>query len=229
MKLLPRVMTLIRANLNDMLDRAENPEMMIKQLIADLNNHLIQVKTAAAQSLADQHILQRRLEQAREEMASCERRAELAVRNQDDRLARAALERYNSYQRTAEELERQLEEQRKETESLKLALHQIEVKVSEVTRQRDTLLARHRRATARERLSQSRPEIRTDRLEEILDAVEGYVDQAEARASAARELDRVSESGDDYRRLSRMEEEDAIARQLAKLKEKVSTSGAAAV
>lgn len=228
MKLLPRVMTLIRANLNDMLDKAEDPEKMIKQLIADLNNHLIQVKTAAAQSLADQHILQRRLDQAREEMASCERRAELAVRNQDDRLARTALERYNSYQRTASELEKQLEEQRKETEGLKLALHQIEVKVSEVTRQRDTLLARHRRATARERLSQSRPDIRTDRLEEILEAVEGYVEHAEARASAATELETVSETGSEYRKLARMEEEDALDRQLAQLKEKVSASGAVA-
>lgn len=219
-------MTLIRANLNDLLDRAEDPEMMIKQLITDLNNHLIQVKTAAAQSLADQHILERRLEQARSEMEAAERRAELAVRNQDDRLARAALERYNSFQRTAEETERQLEEQRKETESLKAALAQIETKVAEVTRQRDVLLARHRRAVTKEKLTQARPDLKTERLEEILSAIEGYVDQAEAKASAAVQLQQLSQPGDQYR-LARLEEEDLIARQLQKLKEKVSSSGGA--
>ena len=69
MGLLDRVGTLIRANLNDMLDRAEDPEKVLKQLILDMNNQLIQVKTQVAASIADEKMLynryQRRKQSAR--------------------------------------------------------------------------------------------------------------------------------------------------------------------
>ena len=60
MGLLERVSTLIRANLNDMIDRAEDPEKMIKQVILDMENQYLQVKTQVAVSIADQHILEKK-------------------------------------------------------------------------------------------------------------------------------------------------------------------------
>ena len=62
MGLLDRVSTLIRANLNDLVDRAEDPSKMIKQVILDMENQLLQVKTQVAISIADQHMLERKLE-----------------------------------------------------------------------------------------------------------------------------------------------------------------------
>lgn len=190
MNLLQRVTTLIRANLNDLVDRAEDPEKMIKQLILDLNNQLIQVKTTVAQSLADQHLLERRLEQTNEEAAACERRAQQAVDKGDDELAKAALVRLHSFRRTSVEMENQLAEQRKETDELKLALSQLDMKIGEVTRQREVLLARHRRATAKEKLSKVNVDIQPEKLEQLLDSINGYVDRAEASAQAREELKR---------------------------------------
>ena len=60
MALLERVATLIRANLNDMVDRAEDPEKMIKQVILDMQNQLLQVKTQVAIAIADEHLLQKK-------------------------------------------------------------------------------------------------------------------------------------------------------------------------
>jgi phage shock protein A len=57
MALLERVSTLVRANLNDLIDKAENPEKMIKQVILDMQNQLLQVKTQVAIAIADQHLL----------------------------------------------------------------------------------------------------------------------------------------------------------------------------
>ena len=57
MALLERVSTLIRANLNDLIDKAEEPEKMIKQVILDMQNQLMQVKTQVAIAIADQHLL----------------------------------------------------------------------------------------------------------------------------------------------------------------------------
>ena len=214
MKLIQRVMTLIRANLNDLLERAEDPELMIKQLILDLNNQLIQVKTAVAQSLADQYLIEKRLEHMAREAEACQRRAQTAVDKQDDDQARTALQAYNSYQRTIEETERQLEEQRKESDALKLALNQLEIKISEITRQKHVLLSRHRRATAKEKLSKARSSIHPERLEQLLDAIGGYVDTAEARAKATEDIERHAEA----RKAMKAEEDQALNDQLASLK-----------
>jgi phage shock protein A len=214
MNILQRVATLVRANLNDIIDRAEDPEKMIKQLVQDLNNQLIQTKTLVAQSLADQYMLERKAVSAREEAEACERRAQLALDRNNDGLARTALQRMNSFQSSADEMERQLEEQRKETETLKQALGQLETKIAEVTRERDVLLARHRRATAKERISKSQSQVNPDRVEELLNAITGYVDKSEASARAYTELAMES----DGRRLTKLEEDDKLDRQLADMK-----------
>ena len=60
MALLERVSTLIRANLNDLIDKAEDPEKMIKQVILDMQNQLLQVKTQVAIAIADQHVLEKK-------------------------------------------------------------------------------------------------------------------------------------------------------------------------
>src|SRR5713226_6237138 len=60
MALLERVSTLVRANINDLIDKAEEPEKMIKQVILDMQNQLLQVKTQVAIAIADQHLLEKR-------------------------------------------------------------------------------------------------------------------------------------------------------------------------
>ena len=60
MGILDRVSTLLRANVNDMIDRAEDPEKVVKQLIIDMNNQLMQVKTQVAASIADEKLLYQR-------------------------------------------------------------------------------------------------------------------------------------------------------------------------
>ncbi|MGH9668233.1 MAG: PspA/IM30 family protein, partial [Bryobacteraceae bacterium] len=97
MALLERVGTLVRANLNDLIDRAEEPEKMIKQLILDMQNQLLQVKTQVAIAIADQHLLAKKQQENQEKAAEWVRRAELAVAKQQDDLARAALARSLSY------------------------------------------------------------------------------------------------------------------------------------
>src|SRR5436190_24022759 len=101
MALLDRVSTLIRANLNDLVDRAEDPEKMIKQVILDMQNQLLQVKTQVAISIADQHVLEKKLAENEENERQWMKRAESAVDKKDEALARAALERGMSYKSLA--------------------------------------------------------------------------------------------------------------------------------
>ncbi len=93
MALMERVGTLLRANLNDLVDRAEDPEKMLKQVILDMENQLLQVKTQVAISLADLHLLERRRDENTKKGEEWMHKAELAVAKQLDDLARAAIER----------------------------------------------------------------------------------------------------------------------------------------
>ena len=89
MALLERVATLVLANLNDLVDQAEDPEKMIKQVILDMQNQLLQVKTQVAISIADQHVLEGKLREAEESEGQWMNRAGLAVDKKDEALARA--------------------------------------------------------------------------------------------------------------------------------------------
>src|SRR5207302_10178528 len=102
MGLLERVSTLVRANLNDLIDQAENPSSMIKQVILDMENQLLQVKTQVAISIADERMLEKKQKESEEKAVEWMRKAELAIDKGQDDLARAALERHKSSQRTAD-------------------------------------------------------------------------------------------------------------------------------
>ena len=102
MGLLERVSTLIRANLNDMIDRAEDPEKLIKQVILDMENQYLQVKTQVAVSIADQHMLEKKWRENDDSGKDWMHKAEVAVDKGQDDLARAALDRYQTSQRLAQ-------------------------------------------------------------------------------------------------------------------------------
>jgi phage shock protein A len=148
MALLDRVATLVRANLNDLVDRAENPEKMLKQVILDMENQFIQVKTQVAIALADLHLLEKRKKENADKHSEWMRKAELAVDKKDDELARAALERAMSFQQLTESFDQQIADQGAQVEALKSALKKLELKLSEARGKADLLIAQHRRSRA---------------------------------------------------------------------------------
>jgi phage shock protein A len=148
MGLMERVSTLVRANLNDLIDKAEHPEKMIKQLMLDMENQLMQVKTQVAVAIADQHMLEQKEKENAELSTEWMRKAELAVDKKQDDLARSALERYQSYQRLAEGFKEQVADQSGEVENLKGALRNLEQKLAEARAKSQLLMAQHRRTRA---------------------------------------------------------------------------------
>src|SRR5437763_1108930 len=148
MALLERVSTLIRANLNDLVDRAEDPEKMIKQVILDMQNQLLQVKTQVAISIADQHVLEKKQLENEENERQWLKRAELSLDKQDDALARAALERSVSYKGMAANFRQQVEDQKTQVENLKSALLKLQQKLTEAQTKAELMIAQHRRSRA---------------------------------------------------------------------------------
>src|SRR3981189_2157700 len=121
MALLERVSTLVRANLNDLIDKAEEPEKMIKQVILDMENQLLQVKTQVAIAIADQHLLEKKKMEHDHSAEEWHKKAELAVSKGKDDRARAALERALSHEQMALGFAQQLEDQSSEADSLRSA------------------------------------------------------------------------------------------------------------
>jgi len=148
MALLDRVATLVRANLNDLIDKAENPEKMLKQVILDMENQFLQVKTQVAIALADLHQLENKKKENADKHAEWMRRAELAVEKKDDNLARAALERAMTFEQINTGYDQQVADQSAQVEALKGALKRLEVKLAEARAKADLLIAQHRRSRA---------------------------------------------------------------------------------
>src|SRR5947209_9825080 len=146
MALLDRVATLIKANVNDLVDQAEQPEKLLKQLLLDMQNQFMQVKTQLAIAIADQHLLEKRQQENLNSQQEWLRKAELAIAANQEDLARMALERSITFETAAQNFAQQIEDQSQQVRSLKDALHRLEQKMTETKSRSELLLAQHRRA-----------------------------------------------------------------------------------
>lgn len=216
MGLLERVSTLIRANLNDMIDRAEDPEKLIKQVILDMDNQYLQVKTQVAVSIADLHMLEKKLRENEESGADWMRKAELAVEKGQDDLARAALDRYQTAQKLTVSFREQVDDQKAQVEALKSALIKLEQKLEEAKSKRDVFLARHRRSVALGKAARAQSSFGADANSAKFDRLKDRVHQTEAVASAEVEL-LNDDVGD---RLARLDRNNEVERLLSELKSK---------
>ncbi|HET7150538.1 MAG TPA: PspA/IM30 family protein [Candidatus Acidoferrum sp.] len=214
MGLLERVSTLIRANINDLVDRAEDPEKMIKQVILDMENQYLQVKTQVAVSIADQHMLEKKLRENEDTAKDWMRKAEIAVDKTQDDLARAALDRYQTSQRLAQSYREQVDDQRLQVETLKGALVKLEQKLEEAKSKRDLLLARHRRSIALGKAAHAQTVLGDNSKSATFDRLKARVHQTEAVATA--EVDLLTD--DVGEKLTRLNRDAEVDRLLADLK-----------
>jgi len=216
MALLERVSTLVRANLNDLIDKAEDPEKMIKQVILDMQNQLLQVKTQVAIAIADQHLLEKKQKENEDKAAEWIRKAELAVDKKQDDLARAALARVESYRDLSASFAQQVTDQKAQVENLKTALRQLDQKLTEAQAKADLLIAQHRRARAVGKASDARINIGDGSKAAAFDRMKHKVvrEQAVSQAKAEIAVDDVED------RLAALEKEDRIEQLLSELKTK---------
>jgi phage shock protein A len=214
MAVLERVATLVRANLNDLIDRAEDPEKMIKQVILDMENQLLQVKTQVAVAMADQHLLRKKQQEHEDQAAEWMKKAELAVDKQQDDLARAALARYQSFTKLAEDYGRQSGDQTLQVDTLRNALEKLDQKLNEARAKSDLLVAQHRRALALDRASQAQLAIGDRSTAADFDRLRSKVVRSEAISQAKAEL--VADDVD--RRFEALQKDDEIGRLLDALK-----------
>lgn len=218
MSLLDRVSTLLKANLNDLVEKAEDPERMLKQVVLDMENQLMQVKTQVAIAIADQHLLEKKKAEHELQGAEWRRKAELAVQKGQDDLARAALERALSQDQLAIGFTTQAEDQKHEADNLRQALHKLEQKLTETRAHCEMLIAEHRRAKVVGRAAKAQHVVANDQ-ESAINRMKSKVHVSTAENAASTEVLTPESLEDKFRAL---ESEDQVELMLKEIKSRQS-------
>jgi phage shock protein A len=226
MSLLDRVSTLLRANLNDMVDKAEDPEKMLKQIVLDMENQLMQVKTQVAIAIAGEHLLEKKRAEHEQQGAEWRRKAELAVQKGHDDLARAAIERALSHDQLMQGFATQAEDQKHEADNLRQALRKLDQKLSETRAHCEMLVAEHRRAKIVGRATKARQVIGTDQGH-TMERMKSRVQSTAAQNAATAEVLAPESLEDKFKAL---ENEDKVELLLTEIKSRHAriTDGSAA-
>ncbi|HEV8635985.1 MAG TPA: PspA/IM30 family protein [Chloroflexota bacterium] len=218
MGIFDRLSMLVRSNVNDLLDRAENPEKTLDQLIRDMADAINKAKGQVAETIAQKNLIEEDVNEARKLSDEWGKKAELAVRRGSDDLAREALRRQRDYTANAQVYEQQLDTQQQVVDKLKSDLQALQVKYEDVVRNRQVLISRHRTAQAQQQVQKTAAAMAGIDPTSELHRMEDKIRLEEARARAAGEL---NESSLDRRFAELGSGDDEVEDDLAALKERV--------
>ena len=188
MGLFDRVSRLARANLNDLVSKAEDPEKILEQTVLEMQEDLVQLRQAVAGAMASQKRVQQQYNQAQTESNNWQQRAQLALQKGDENLAREALMRKKTQSETAASLKAQVDQQTGMVDTMKRNLIALEGKISEAKTKKDMLKARVSAAKANEQLQGVVGRMGTGSAMGAFERMEDKVLQMEARSQAASEL-----------------------------------------
>ncbi len=214
MNLLERVLTLLRANLNSVVEKADDPEKALRQLQLDMHNQLVQVKTEVAKAIAEGHTLQKRSTMRKAEADSWLRKAEQAVQQGNDNAARTALTHYNDINKLAQRYQQQKKEQEQLVITMRGALRQLEAKLAEVDTTIDLLVTRKRNALIQQRVLEALNKNGEVRDKKQVEKAQDAVLDAEARAQALADLQSLNKGA----QLDQLSAEQEIEQQLQQIK-----------
>lgn len=146
MAILKRVNRLIKANINALLEKAEDPEKTLKQCVRDMEAALRETRGKVAEVVASQRMLQRKHEKEEAEIEKWERRAVLALKKGDEDLAKEAVKNKRTHDMASVRFSAEADRQGQNVELLKTALSALQAKLVEAKEKQDILIARKREA-----------------------------------------------------------------------------------
>lgn len=188
MGIFSKLSLLIRSNLNDLIARAENPEKMLEQVIMDMREQQTKAKQEVALAIAEERKLKSQVESEAKQSQEWERRAVLALQQGRDDLARQALLRQQEYAQRAQSLHETWSRQAADTEKVKDALRQLQVKIEEAQRKKNLLVAKQKRAQAQRRIHETMAGLSDTSAFETFERMAQKIEHTERLALAAAEV-----------------------------------------
>jgi phage shock protein A len=224
MNIFDRIAMLFRSNVNAVISEFEQPEKMLNQIILDMRSQLVKAKQQVAAAIADEKRLHDQTKQELKEAEDWERRAMLAVQQNQDELAKQALIRRSEHMSRGDQLNLTWQAHKQETDRLKESLRGLNDNIEEANRKKNLLLAKQRRADAQKRINVTMSHISEKSAFEAFARMEEKIDANERKIRASAEIDEEF-SGDklakDFKRLEAAGGNQSAEMLLIQLKQKM--------
>jgi phage shock protein A len=187
MGIFSRITDIFKANVNDALDKAEDPEKMIKQMVLEMEESVNKSTLAVAQAVANQKSIEKRMRLAQSNESTWHDKAKKALEAGNEDLAKQALTKKSMFTKQAQDLEPTYNSAKASAEELRAEVDQLKSKLEEARMRKSTLIARAQSAKAQKSISQSFSGVGSDAFSKF-DKFESKVDTLEAEAEAFGEL-----------------------------------------
>ena len=217
MSVFSRFTDIINANINSLLEKAEDPEKIIRLMVQEMEDTLVEIRSAAAKCIADRKEHRRYAEFLEREQQGWAKRAELAIRQDREDLARAALAEKQALADEAEHVKHEAKMLEEQLEKFNSDISQLQGKLTDAKTRQRSIVIRHKTATSQ---LAARKHIHDDTIDEMLfrfENAERRIDQVEAKGEAmnmGRRKDLAEEIAD-------LESDDRVEDALAALKARV--------
>lgn len=213
-----RMADIVKANVNDLVTRAEDPEKMIRQMILEMEEAVNKATASVGTAVANEKRLERQHLEKQDQVEAWQKKAELAVESGEDDLARRALERKTAIQEAACDLEAALEESQKTSGQLKQQLTQLKGKLDEARTRQGALVARRRAAEARKQIAKGLSGVGDDAFSSF-DRFRQRIESEEAEADAHQAVAGTDPSLEEQ--FSKLERKSSVEDELNELKQKM--------
>ena len=184
MGLIDRIVRIIRAQIDSLFGKSEDPEKLLEMTLMEMNEELIHLRQSVASAIATQKRTEREYKQAQSTAEEWYKRAMLALQKDDEQLAREALSKRKSYQETANSIQTQLDGQALVVEDFKKNTRALEIKIADAKTKKDIYIARARSAVASEKLNQMLEAVNSGGTSSAFERMEDRVLELEARSEA---------------------------------------------
>ena len=220
MGIFTRFSDIVNSNINAILDKAEDPEKIVRLMIQEMEDTLVEVRSAAARSIADKKDLNRKLESLDRELRDWDQKAELAVRKGREDLAKAALVEKSRVAAAADLLKHDYFAVEEGLSKLNDDIARLESKLEDAKTRQKALLARHKTASSRLAV---RKKIHDYKIDDAMIRFEQYtrrIDDVEGRVEAY-DLGLPKDLNHEF---ASLEAEESVAEELDALKKRVAAS-----
>lgn len=188
MAIFSRIADILKANINDLIDRAENPEKMVKQIIIDMEEQLTQATQALGQAMASEKQAQRQLENAKKSSQEWEQKAKMALQAGNQDLARRALESKVNIDKNVEQFQTSFDQIHMQVAQMRDNVQVLRSKLDEARARQNMLIARSRMADAQKGIATSLSGANSSSAFSKLEKMERKIEGKEAEAAAFSEL-----------------------------------------
>lgn len=219
MGMFSRMSDIVQANINAMLDKAEDPEKVIRLIIQEMEETLVEIRSVAAKNLAEQKQIDRKVNELQKQAAMWQSKAQLAVDKGRDDLARAALNEKHQ----ADAKVKEAQDSKKHLDDLISTIQEdtgrLQNKLSEARSKQKSLAARKNSSTARLQVKQA---VNSDAVTNAVQRFEQYEQRVETLEAQVDAFEIVPSASNLEQEFADLEKDETIEAELAKLKTKVS-------